>query len=280
MEQASISEHTGTAVPTRTESASPLSQEEIQRLDDQELLRLYKETGNQDLKWALVLRFTDLVRRIAAQTSGLYSSFAQLDDVVHEGLLVLLNAVDKFDPDKNVKFETYVSKRLRGMIVDLARRQDWLPRQVRQKAARLNRAVDELSTQLGHVPQSREVAEYLGLTREQYDTLLSDTAVSNLVSFEAVLDSYGNATEKLLAQSGISNPPEDHFQERELHNVLAEGIASLRENEQTVLSLYYEKELNMKEIAQVMGVSAARVSQIHSRALQRLRSHMKQYIES
>lgn len=258
----------------------PLTREELEGLDDQTLLELYKQTGDQELKWALVLRFTGLVRRIAAQASGLYSSFAQLDDIVHEGVLVLSNAIDKFDLSKNVKFETYVSKRLRGMIVDLARRQDWLPRQVRQKANRLTRAMDELSVQLGRAPESREVADYLGLSREQYDALLSETAVSSLVSFEAVLDNYGGAQEKLLISEEQANPPEDAYQDQELHSVLAEGIASLRQNEQTVLSLYYEKELNMKEIAQVLGVSPARVSQIHSRALQRLRSCMKQYIES
>ena len=157
-----------------------LTQEELEGLDDQALLELYKQTGDQELKWALVLRFTGLVRRIAAQASGLYSNFAQLDDIVHEGVLVLSSAIDKFDLSKNVKFETYVSKRLRGMIVDLARRQDWLPRQVRQKATRLTRAMDELSVQLGRAPESREVAEYLGLSREQYDALLSETAVSRL----------------------------------------------------------------------------------------------------
>lgn len=280
MESVKLTEHPKAAEckdAEKTVSPSPMA---FEQLDDMELLQLYKKSGSQDVKWALVLRYKDLVRRIAAQTSGLYSSFAQLDDIVHEGLLVLLNAVDKFDPDKNVKFETYVSKRLRGMIVDLARRQDWLPRQVRQKATRLNRAVDELSTKLGHSPESHEVAEYLGMTREQYDALLSDTAVSSLVSFEAVLDSYGSATEKLLAHNDPSNPPEDCFEEQELYHVLTEGIGSLQKNEQTVLSLYYEKELNMKEIAQVMGVSAARVSQIHSRALQRLRSRMKLYMES
>ena len=265
---------------TQTKPVAPLSPEEAEKLDNQELLQRYKETGDQELKWMLVLRFTDLVRKIAAQATGLYSSFAQLDDIVNEGLIVLLNAVDKFDPSKNVKFETYVSKRLRGMILDLARRQDWLPRQVRQKAVRLNRAVDELSTQLGHFPEGREVAEYMGLTKEQYNALLSDTAVSSLVSFEAVLDTYGSATEKMVLQGEQANPPEEQFQERELHDTLAEGVASLRKNEQLVLSLYYEKELNMKEIAQVLGVSAARVSQIHSRALQRLRAYMNQYMES
>lgn len=280
MKQQADTAHTDAGAPAQHMTrAVSLSREEAAQLDDHALLQRYKETGDPELKWALVLRYTDLVRRIAVQAMGLYSSFAQLDDIVQEGLLVLLNAVDKFDPSKNVKFETYVSKRLRGMIVDLARRQDWLPRQVRQKAVRLNRAVDELSVRLGRVPEGHEVAEYLGLTQAQYETLLSDTAVSSLVSLEATLDSYGGTTEKLLHDES-DNQPEEQCQEQELHRMLTRGISTLRENEQTVLSLYYEKELNMKEIAQVLGVSAARVSQIHSRALQRLRSQMKQYMES
>lgn len=271
---------TSTALPEETYLPSSVSQEEAQQLDDRSLLELYQRTGDQELKWMLVLRYTQLVRRIALQASGLYSSFAQLDDIIQEGLLVLLNAVDKFDLSKNVKFETYVSTRLRGMIVDLARRQDWLPRQVRQKAVKLNRATDELAGNLGRVPTSDEVAQYMGLTREQYDALLSETAVSSMVSFEAVLDSCGNATEKFLSLGEQSNPTEEEYQDQELHQVLEQGIASLRENERMVLSLYYEKELNMKEIAQVLGVSAARVSQIHSRALQHLRVHMKQYMQA
>ena len=120
----------------------------------------------------------------------------------------------------------------------------------------------------------------MGLTREQYDSLLSETAMSSLVSFEAVLDNCGSAMEKSVSQGDQSNPTEEAFQDKELHQVLEEGVASLRPNEQMVLSLYYEKELSMKEIAQVMGVSAARVSQIHSRALQRLRVYMNQYMQA
>ena len=275
-----MEQSTGVATPEETYLPASVSQQEAQQLDDRSLLELYQRTGDQELKWMLVLRYTQLVRRIALQASGLYSSFAQLDDIIQEGLLVLLNAVDKFDVSKNVKFETYVSTRLRGMIVDLARRQDWLPRQVRQKAVKLNRATDELAGNLGRVPTSDEVAQYMGLTREQYDALLSETAVSSMVSFEAVLDSCGNATEKFLNLGEQSNPTEEEYQDQELHQVLEQGIASLRENERMVLSLYYEKELNMKEIAQVLGVSAARVSQIHSRALQHLRVHMKQYMQA
>ena len=268
------------AVVSQEETQSPVSQEQAEQLDNQALLELYRKTGDQELKWMLVMRYTPLVRRIALQASGLYSNFAQLDDIIQEGLLVLLNAVDKFEPDKNVKFETYVSTRLRGMIVDLARRQDWLPRQVRQKSVRLNRATDELAGKLGRMPRSDEMAEYLGMTREQYEALLSETAVSTLVSFEAVLDSCGGTADKLMLQKEPGNPIEESVQEEELRQVLAQGVASMRKNEQLVLSLNYEKELNMKAIAQVLGASAARVSQIHSRALQRLRVYIQNYIQA
>ena len=271
-------------VVNRQTSSQPLqcdaSREDAEKLDNQALLNLYKETGDEALKWMLVLRFRDLVRRTAAQATGVYSSFAQLDDIVQEGLLVLLNAVDKYDPAQNVKFETYVSKRLRGMILDLARKEDRLPRQIRQKANRLSRAMDELSVQLGREPESGEVAQHLGLTPEQYDALLSETAVPSLVSFEAVLDACGSAAEEALAQRELLDSPQEKFEHQEFQSVLAGQISRLRENEQLVLSLYYERELNMKEIAQVMGISAARVSQIHSRALQRLRAGIKQYLEA
>ena len=120
-------------------------QQAVDQMDNQTLLLRYKETGDMELKWALVLRYTDLVRRIAIQTCGLFSGFTQLDDVIHEGILVLLSAVDKYDPEKEVKFEAYIAKRLRGMVIDLVRKQDWIPRRVRQKATRLKRAAEELS---------------------------------------------------------------------------------------------------------------------------------------
>ena len=238
-------------------------QQAVDQMDNQTLLLRYKETGDMELKWALVLRYTDLVRRIAIQTCGLFSGFTQLDDVIHEGILVLLSAVDKYDPEKEVKFEAYIAKRLRGMVIDLVR-----------KATRLKRAAEELSIELGHTPSDQEMADYLKLSQKDYEELLSETAFSNLMSFEVLLDTYGNVTGKALS----GNPPEDAYQQKELHEVLRRGIASLRENERLVLSLYYEKELTMKEIAQVLGVSAPRISQIHNRAIQRLQAYMKQYI--
>ena len=115
-------------VETAAQQTELLSEEAVEQMSNQELLFLYRESGDEELKWKLVLRMTGMVRAIAAQVWGIYSSFAQLDDIVEEGILVLLSAVDKFDPSKDVKFETYVSKRLRGMIVDLARHQNARPR--------------------------------------------------------------------------------------------------------------------------------------------------------
>lgn len=249
-------------------------------MDSQTLLVLYHETGDEELKWELVLRYTNLVRRMAAQVCGLYSSFAQLDDIISEGVLVLLDAVDKFDPQKGVKFETYVSKRLRGMIIDLAREQDWMPRQVRQKSIRLKRAAEDLSVQLGHTPSSQEIADYLGVSKEEYDRMRAETAAAGLVSLDALLDACGSTGSHWTQDTGSGCLPEAQYEEKELQATLQQGISSLRENEQLVLSLYYERELNMKEIAQVMRVSAPRVSQIHSKAIQHLRQYMQQHYEN
>ncbi|MGI5962450.1 MAG: sigma-70 family RNA polymerase sigma factor [Lawsonibacter sp.] len=247
---------------------------EISSLDTQELMLRYKETGDVELKWALVLRFQDQIRRIALRTFGAGNGINQLEDVVQEGILTLLNAIDRFDPTKGVKLETFVAKRLRGMVIDLARKQDWLPRQLRQKSTRVNHAVEELSGQLGRMPEGREVADYLGISLEEYEQTVADTAGANLISFEMLLDSYGSGVGKGQSDITHDDPPEEFCEEQELHTKLTHGIEKLRPNEQLVLSLYYEKELTMKEIAQVLGISPPRVSQIHSHAIEKLRADL------
>ena len=116
------------------------TQAELDRMSKEDLLLLYKSTGCQELKWPLVLRYVGLVKSIALQVRGVYSGFAQVDDIINEGVLALVGSVDKFDPDKGIKFETFVSKRIRGAVIDLARRQDWVPRSVRRKAREIEQA--------------------------------------------------------------------------------------------------------------------------------------------
>lgn len=259
----------------------PYTEAEIEAMETNDLLMAYKRTGHEELKWPLVLRYRELVKRIALQIRGIFSSFTQLDDIIDEGILTLLDAVDKFDPDKGIKFETYITKRIRGMIIDLARRQDWTPRSVRRKAREIDEATRELYGMLGRFPTDLEVAKKLGIPEAKYQEDLVHISLCNVMSLEALFDGQSqNSSSTGLPCDDAELQPEHLLQEQELHITLADGIRSLRDNEQLVLSLYYQKNLNMKEIAQVMGVSEPRISQIHSKAIQRLRLYMEQYMKN
>lgn len=252
--------------------------EEIEEMETQELLRLYKATGSEELKWPLVLRYEGLIKSAAMQIRGVYSSFAQIDDIINEGILTLLWAIDKYDPDKGVKFETYVSKRIRGMVIDLARKQDWMPRNIRQRAKEIDLAVAELSADLGRYPTDGEIAQRLGITPERYQKDAASVALSNILSLDMLMDTREDGYQMELPSSDVQSQPEMALQEREMQRALAAGISTLRKNEQIVLSLYYEKNLHLKEIAQVMELSEPRISQIHTRAIQKLRSYMEAYM--
>ena len=254
------------------------NQEELDSLSAEELFLTYKRTGDEELKWPLVMRYMGLVKSIALQVRGVYSSFAQVDDIVNEGLLTLANAVDKFDPDKGIKFETYVSKRIRGAVIDLARRQDWVPRSVRRKARDIDQASSELFSELGRYPTDQEMAQRLGISQNQYQEDLANSSMCNVLSLDALFEDREQSGGVDVPDGGLESRPEDSMLRQELLETLTCGIASLRENEQLVISLYYQKNLSMKEIAQVMEVSEPRISQLHSRAIQKLKLYMNQYM--
>ena len=259
-------------------AALTYTQAEIDAMSKEDLLLLYKSTGCQELKWPLVLRYVGLVKSIALQVRGVYSSFAQVDDIINEGVLALVGAVDKFDPDKGIKFETFVSKRIRGAVIDLARRQDWVPRSVRRKARDIDHASSELFSELGRYPTDREMAERLGISEGQYQEDLANSSMCNVLSLDALFEDREQNGGAELPDGGMDSRPEDSMLRQELLETLTKAIASLRENEQTVISLYYHKNLSMKEIAQVMEVSEPRISQLHSRAIQKLKLYMNQYM--
>ena len=256
------------------------TEEEIEAMSTPDLLAAYKRTGDEALKWPLVLRYEGLIKNAALQVRGVYSSFAQVDDIVSEGILALLSSLDKYDPDKGIKFETYVAKRIRGMVIDLARKQDWLPRNVRQRAKEFDQVVSSLANELGRYPTDQEVAQKLDIPIEKYQKEAARVALGNTLSLDALMDARDLEGYRFeVSSEDPSVQPELVLQDQELQQVLAKAISSLQENEQIVLSLYYEKNLHMKEIAQVMGVSEPRISQIHSRAIQKLREQMGTYMD-
>ncbi len=266
-------------VSVASEKASAGTTPSMEHMSTPELLKAYKQTGDTAYKWALVLRYDGLIKNAALQMRGIYSSFAQVDDIVSEGVLTLQRAIDNFDEDKGVKFETYVSKRIRGMVIDLARKQDWIPRNVRRQSKQINQAISELYASLGRFPTDQEVADRLGVSLERYLKDSANAALKSVLSLDAMMDMQEQDRERFeVPTDDLRDQPEAVFQEKEIQQVLAQGISNLRENEQMVLSLYYEKNLHMKEIAQVLEVSEPRISQIHARAIQKLRIYMQEYM--
>lgn len=255
-------------------------QEAYQGKTNEELLKLYKETGNLDVKQEIVMRYIYLVKSIALQMRDIYLSFYQVDDIINEGVIAIISAIDKFDMDKNVKFETYISKRIKGMIIDLARKQDWVPRSARKSIRDIEEAVTTLYNKLGYYPSVQEVTAHLDITPEKYHEAMRKASLFNVLSLDmALAEAQGNELGAQLPRGDRNEQPEDRFLNKELTEVLAEGIKKLKENEQLVVSLYYMDELNMRQIAEVLQVSEPRVSQIHSNAIKKLRKHMDKFNE-
>lgn len=255
------------------------TQEQYKDKSNEELLKLYKETGSLEIKQEIVMRYIYLVKSIALQMRDIYLSFSQVDDIISEGVIAIMSAIDKFDMDKNVKFETFISKRIKGMIIDLARKQDWVPRSTRKSTRDIEDAVMTLYNKLGYYPSIQEVTEYLNITPEKYQDTMRKASLFNILSLDMVLaEAQGNEISMKLPQVESTEQPENQFLKKELTEVLAEGIKKLKENEQLVISLYYIDDLNMRQIADVLQVSEPRVSQIHSNAIKKLRVHMEKFI--
>lgn len=251
-------------------------QKEYDNKTSEELLLEYKRTKDHKIKQEIALRYVYIVRSIAIQMRGVYLGFSQIDDIINEGVIAIMSAIDKFDVEKNIKFETYISKRIRGLIIDIARKQDWVPRSIRKSAREIDDAQNVLYSRLGRFPTDEEIAQYLEISVEKYKEDLAKTNIYNLLSLDKVLEEdAGNRMRERIVSAGQDTLPEYQLQNKEMASMLKKGLESLRENEQMVVSLYYIKELSMREIAVVMKVSEPRISQIHANAIRKLRIYMQ-----
>lgn len=251
-----------------------IGRKEFEEKSNEQLLEEYSQTKNHAIKQEIVLRYVYLVKSIAIQFYSIYSNFTQIDDIVDEGIIALMKAVDKYDPSMNTKFETFVSKRLKGLIIDIVRKQDWVPRTIRKELKDIDEATKVLYERLDRYPTDQEMADYLNISIDKYLKISGKSNVYNLVSLDYFLDEQSKeGTEKSLVSK--EKLPEEQLENQEIRQVLKEGLLSLKKNEQIVLSLYYRKELTMREIADVMNLSKPRISQIHANALRKLRIYME-----
>jgi RNA polymerase sigma factor FliA len=215
-------------------------------------------------------RYASLAKRIAHYMMARLPASVEFDDVLQAGMLGLLDAVSRYEETQGAQFETYAAQRIRGAIVDDLRRNDWMPRSVRKSMRRIEAAISRLEQSLGRHPTEKEIASQLGVRVEEYQEQLDKARGHQVLYAEDFRNPDG---ESVVDASG----PQDilgALVDEELRQRLATGIAGLPEREKTVMSLYYEKEMNLREIGQVIGVTESRVCQLHSQAVARLRARL------
>lgn len=224
---------------------------------------------NQQIQETLVKNHALLVKRIAHHLLGRLPQSVQLDDLIQAGMLGLLEATKHYDSSKGASFETYAGIRIRGYMLDEVRRNDWVPRSVYRNSRMISEAVKHVEHRLGREAKDSEIATELGISLDEYHEMLQDSVSSHLYGFEDL----GVTDDVLQVQDGYAEPHVNVFH-NDLMSRLSEVIRGLPHKERMVLSLYYEQDLNLKEIGEVIGVSESRVSQILSQATHRIKSRL------
>ena len=233
---------------------------------------MYNAAG-QINKDQLVQRFAPLVKRIAYHLMARLPSSVQVDDLVQNGMMGLLDAISRFEAGMGAQFETYAAQRVRGAMLDGLRENDWLPRSLRRDFRRIEEAIAQLEQQYGRAPAEKELAVALGMSLAEYQKMLQDARGHQLISFEDLVeDSDEDYLERHLADE--ASEPSRLLEEESLRRMLVQGIEALPEREKLMMALYYEQDLNLREIGEVMGVTESRVCQLHSQAVARLRARV------
>jgi RNA polymerase sigma factor for flagellar operon FliA len=229
----------------------------------------------QQTQEALVKTHALLVKRIAYHLLGRLPRSIQIDDLIQSGMLGLLEAVRNYDDNKGASFETYASIRIRGTMLDEVRRHDWVPRSVYRNARKIAQAVKQVENRLNHDAKDHEVAAELNISLKEYHEMLSNSNGAHLYGFDDL-----TITNDILREEPRSNSTEPHInvQQADTKTKISEIINHLPKNESLVLSLYYEHDLNLKEIGEVLGVSESRVSQIHSQATHRIKARLSEMV--
>ena len=240
-----------------------------------DLWKSYAQTKDIETRNYIMMEYLYIVKIHAARMYNVYRNFADQDDIISCGALALLNSVDRFDHTRDIKFETFASIRVRGAMIDYMRKQDWVPRTVRKNIKDMDMAYADLQRELGREPSDEEVARRLGIEMDDYYETLSKTYSTNILSIEELIsDSLYNS---LIPAS--DKTPETEYEVKELEQQMAIAIDSLNDKERTVISLYYYEDLKAKQIAAILEISESRVSQIHSKALIKLKYVMQKYIK-
>jgi RNA polymerase sigma factor for flagellar operon FliA len=242
-----------------------------------ELWKLYRKMRNPEIRDYFVKQYAPLVKYVAGKVAIGMPNNVEFDDLVGFGVFGLFDAIEKYDPAKHVKFKTYAVTRIRGSIFDELRSIDWVPRSVRQKSREVEETIRALEARLGRAATDEEIADELGMDVEDFQTLILKISGTSVLSLNDVWYS-GEEDDKISIVESIESPgslnPDTIVERDEIKRVIIDAISELPDKEKKVLILYYYEDLTLKEIGHVLGVTESRISQLHTKAIMRLRSRL------
>jgi RNA polymerase sigma factor for flagellar operon FliA len=250
--------------------STTVAAEEVEQL----WIEFKKNPGNKELRNRLVEIYLPLVKYNAERIWARLPEGVELDDLISAGVFGLMDAIDAFDLERGVKFETYCVPRIRGAMLDELRTMDWVPRLVRSKASKLNEAMKNLESRLGRQPSEQELAEELGISQEELEKMMVEASAVNLISLNKKwyeTDSYKDVREIDILEDKKGEDPTKRIQRNDLMRLITKGLSR---NERLIIILYYYEELTMKEIGATLDLSESRVSQMHSAIVQRLQNQL------
>lgn len=246
---------------------------------DSSLWEKYAADPTPALREKLIIEYSPLVKIVAGKMSMYLGNNVEYDDLIGYGVFGLIDAIDKFDVHKDVKFETYASLRIKGSILDQIRKMDWIPRTIRQRQRELEAATKEVMARTGREPTDEELAEEMELSLDDYYSFISSLKITNLVSLNEFMEAGGNEPAMDTKKNSYFEQPEEKVTREELAAKLKDALEVLTDKEKKVILLYYYEDLTLKEISEVMEVSESRVSQLHTKALKKMRKIMGNYME-
>ena len=252
-------------------------------IEVEEVWRRYKVTGDLQARDELILAYSPLVKYVAGRMGTGLPAHVEESDLISYGLLGLIGALERFDPGRNIKFETYAISRIKGSIIDELRALDWVPRSVRSWARQVERTVTKLENELRRAPTDEEIAGELDVTIAEFHDILHQISSASIVALDEFWTLSGTSGDKVTLMDTIedsaSPDPSRAFDIQEVKGILADAIKRLPERERIVIGLYYYEGLTLKEIGEVLGVTESRISQLHTKAILRLKGRIKEELE-
>ena len=251
----------------------------VKEVELRDLWRRYKDDGDRTARERLVVAYSPVVKFVAGRLGAGLPSHVDDADLISYGLMGLIGAIERFEPERGIKFETFAMTRIRGAIIDELRSLDWVPRSVRSRAREIEAAQAKLEHELQRAPSEAELASRLEISEDELQTSLLEIANSSVYALDELWTVSDSSGDQVSLLDTISDPraedPQESLASSEVKDRLTEAIASLPEREQLVVALYYYENLTLREIGEVLGVTESRVSQLHTKAVMRLKSGLQ-----